>query len=681
MRRFLVFLLLALVLLGAACQPGPTDPTPGPTDLRLLVLPDDGPAAVIALIDGAQESIRFKIYLLTSDEIIAALAAAANRGVEVRVLIEQNPVGGGESNQQSADRLKEAGVSVRWAPSLYQLTHEKSLLVDDRQALVSTFNYTKSSFANNREYGLLTADPALVSEIAAIFDADWTGKPYERVRNPALVVSPLNSRPQIEALIDGAQKSLWLEENTLLDDDIAGRLAAAAQRGVEVRFLGPLRTDEEDLAEPNYRRLQAAGAQVSRLAAPYVHAKVIVADGKRALVGSINLSAASLNKNRELGLVTEDAAIIARLQKTFEGDWQLARQVRAAPTGVIGWQEAGNYLGAEVTVEGEIMRTHDTGKVTFLNFTPNYRGTLTLVIFASDYDRYPAAPVDYFLNKHLRAKGMVKDYQGAPEIIIDSPDQIEILLAAAAQPVSTQPAAADAPTSLAATSAPLPPTPAAAAAIVAWRDADDHMGQEITVEGKVVRTHDTGKVTFLNFTDEWRGTLSIVIFASDYDKFPQPPSQLFRDQTVRVSGQVKEYQGAPEIVVESADAIEIIAAGPGDDATSAGEAAPTASLAATAPPPTGVIPWQQAGDYRGQTITISGRIVRASDIGSITFLNFSQERGDFVAVIFQDDYANFSSPPAELYQGQSVWVTGQVTEHDGVPQIVVRSPAQIEIFP
>lgn len=677
MRRFLVFLLLALALLGAACQPGPT---PGPPDLRLLVLPDDGPAAVIALIDGAQESIRFKIYLLTSDEITAALAAAANRGVAVRVLIEQNPVGGGESNQRSADKLKEAGVSVRWAPSLYQLTHEKSLLVDDRQALVGTFNYTKSSFANNREYGLLTTDPALVSEIAAIFDADWASKPYARLRNPALVVSPLNSRPQIEALIDGAQKSLWLEENTLLDDDIAGRLAAAAQRGVEVRFLGPLRTDEEDLAEPNYRRLQAAGAQVSRLAEPYVHAKVIVADGKRALVGSINLSHASLNKNRELGLVTEDAAIIARLQKTFEGDWQLARQVRPAPTGVIGWQEAGNYLGAEVTVEGEIMRTHDTGKVTFLNFTPAYRGTLTLVIFASDYDRYPAPPVNYFLNKHLRATGMVKDYQGAPEIIIDSPDQIEILLAASAQPAPDG-AQADAPTSLAATSAPPPPTPATAPAIVAWQDAGEHMGQEITVEGKVVRTHDTGKVTFLNFTNEWQGTFSVVIFASDYDKFPQPPNQLFRDQTVRVSGQVKEYQGAPEMVVESAGAIEIIAAGPGDDAAPAAEAAPTAPLAATAPPPTGVIPWQQASDYLGQTITISGRIVRASDIGSITFLNFSQERGRFVAVIFQDDYANFSSPPAELYHDQSVWVTGQVTEHDGVPQIVVRSPEQIEIFP
>lgn len=679
MRRLLVFLILALALLGASCQPDRADPTPAPAALQLLVLPDDSNAPVLALIDGARESIRFKIYLLTSDEIVAALAAAANRGVDVKVLIEQNPVGGGESNQRAADRLKEAGVSQRWAPSLYQLTHEKSLLVDGKQALMGTFNYTNSSFENNREYGLLISDPAVVAEIAAIFDADWAGKPYERVRNPALVVSPLNSRAQIEALIDGARDSLWLEENTLLDDDIAGKLAAAAQRGVEVRFLGPLRTDETDLAEDNYQRLRAAGAQVSRLAEPYVHAKVIVADGKQALVGSINLSHASINKNREMGMTTDDPAIIARIEAIFEQDWQAARRLSPAPTGVIGWQDAGKYIGAQVTVEGEIERSHDTGKVTFLNFTPNYRDTLTLVIFASDYDKYPQKPVDYFLHKRVQAKGLVKEYQGAPEIIIDSPAQIEILDTAAGQPA--------APLAATATQAgdPTPPAPAdtpaaptASAAIVAWQEAGAYLGQEITVEGVVARTHDTGKVTFLNFTNDWQGTFSIVIFASDYDKFPRPPVELYRDQLIRASGRIKEYQGAPEMVIESPAEIAIIAGGQGESATPLPD---QATPAATAPPPTGVIPWEQAGDHLGQTVTVSGRIVRANDIGSITFLNFSKERDRFVVVVFAEDYANFPTPPAQLYEDKLLWVTGEVTEHNGVPQIVVRSPEQIEVFP
>lgn len=695
MRRLFVLTLIALAfaLLGAACQPQANEPTPPSFEIspELIVLPDDGVEQVVALIEDAETSLRLKIYLLTNDEIISALAAATNRGVDVRVLIEQYPVGGGESNQKSADKLKEAGVTVRWAPAIYQLTHEKSLLIDGERALVATFNYTDSSFRNNREYGLLTADPALVGEIAAIFDADWAGKSYGSVRNPTLVVSPLNSRQQIESFIDRAQTSLWLEENTLLDDGITDRLVAAARRGVTVRFLGPLRTGETDLAADNYLRLQAAGAQVGRLANPYVHAKVLLADGERAMVGSVNLTRASMDLNRELGLVTEDAAVIAQIQRVFEGDWQRSRQVNPAPTGAIGWQEAGDYTGAEVTVEGEIVRTHDTGKVTFLNFTPKYQGTLSLVIFAADYGDYPAPPVDYFLNKRVQAKGKVEEYQGAPEIIIESPDQIQILPVASAQPTATS-AQADAsaiPLSpLAAAGATPSSTPVAALPVIGWQDAGDFISQQVSIEGKVVRTHDTGNVTFLNFTNDWRGTFSVVVFANDYDKFPQPPSTYYLDQTIRVTGRVKEYQGAPEIVVEAPDAIQIIQpdqSGNGGLTVATSEAPVDATVAAPAAkpalPPAGVVPWEQAENYIGQTITVSGRILRTYDAGSITFLNFSSERDQFVVVVFADDYANFPSPPAELYRNKSVWVTGEVTEYQGGPQIVVHSPDEIEVFP
>lgn len=678
MRRLFSTLFLIVVVLAGACQPAPRDPTslPHSSSQHLIVLPDDGPEQVLALIDGAQKSVRFKIYLLTHEEIIAALVRASNRGVDVRVLIEQNPVGGGESNQRTSDRLQQGGVNVRWAPSLYELTHEKSLLVDDSRVLVGTFNYTASSFNANREYGLLIDDPALVDEIAAIFDADWAGKLYQRAPHPALVVSPLNSRQQIESMIDGAQKTLWLEEATLLDDAIAGRLAAAAARGVDVRFLGALRSDEEDLSEPNYLQLQAAGIQVARLPDPIVHAKLILADGRRALVGSINLTRASIDHNRELGIVTEDAAAIARMQKTFESDWQRALHVAPTPTGVISWQEAGQYVGAEVTVEGEILRTYDTGKVTFLNFTPNYRGTLSLVIFAAGAAEYPAPPDQYFLNQRVRVRGRVKEYQGAPEIILDSPDQIEILPAVRSGVDLTATTDEAANVSPAATETVTPgttaPVLAATPSIVAWQDAGKHIGQQIVVEGEVVRTHDTGNVTFLNFTNDWRGTFSVVIFASNYDKFPQPPHELFRNKSIRVKGRVKEYQGAPEIVVESPNDIQIV--------QPAGTASPT-STATPAPVAAGVIPWEQAGAYLGQTITVSGRIVRTHDAGSITFLNFSPEPGQFVAVVFAADYPVFPVLPAKLYEDKTVWVTGEIGQYNGVPQIIISSPQQIEVFP
>jgi phosphatidylserine/phosphatidylglycerophosphate/cardiolipin synthase-like enzyme len=67
-----------------------------------------------------------------------------------------------------------------------------------------------------------------------------------------------------------------------------------------------------------------AGAQVHWLPASYLyaHAKAIMVDGQRAFVGSENLSAASLDRNRELGVIVADQRAIATLQATFAADWR-----------------------------------------------------------------------------------------------------------------------------------------------------------------------------------------------------------------------------------------------------------------------------------------------------------------------------------------------------------------------
>ena len=56
----------------------------------------------------------------------------------------------------------------------------------------------------------------------------------------------------------------------------------------------------------------------------YVHAEAIVVEGRRAFVGSENLSAASLDHNRELGVIVADTGAIQTLESTFDGDWAQA---------------------------------------------------------------------------------------------------------------------------------------------------------------------------------------------------------------------------------------------------------------------------------------------------------------------------------------------------------------------
>ena len=94
---------------------------------------------------------------------------------------------------------------------------------------------------------------------------------------------------------------------------------------------------------------------------------------------------------------------------------------------VISWRDAGKYYGQIKVVEGKIVASNNTGKVCFLNFHKDWRRYFTVVIFASDFDKFPAHPEDYFLNRVVRVRGLIKEYRDKPEIILKSPNQIRIL--------------------------------------------------------------------------------------------------------------------------------------------------------------------------------------------------------------------------------------------------------------
>lgn len=92
-------------------------------------------------------------------------------------------------------------------------------------------------------------------------------------------------------------------------------------------------------------------------------------------------------------------------------------------------------------------------------------------------------------------------------------------------------------------------------AVVDWSKAGDYVGKTITITGTVARTHNSGKVVFLNFTEDWKGTFSAAIFAATWADFPKPPEELFLHKAVRVTGKVKMYKGSPEIVVDTPEQI------------------------------------------------------------------------------------------------------------------------------
>jgi DNA/RNA endonuclease YhcR with UshA esterase domain len=234
---------------------------------------------------------------------------------------------------------------------------------------------------------------------------------------------------------------------------------------------------------------------------------------------------------------------------------------------IVSWQDAARYYGQRVTVEGTVVRTHNSGQAVFLNFHQDYANHFTAVIFSDDWQKFPKPPEELFKDRLLRVTGMMQEYEGAPEIIVEEPSQIDMALSAyelvrppGCTPCAPCPPCPDrtpgaSPVAAATVTLPTSPTPPA---VVFWQDAAQYYGQAVTVEGTVVDTYNSGQAVFLNFDEDYKGTFKVVIFPDDWPKFPEPPEELYLDKKVRVKGLVQEYQGAPEIIVEELEQIEVV---------------------------------------------------------------------------------------------------------------------------
>jgi phosphatidylserine/phosphatidylglycerophosphate/cardiolipin synthase-like enzyme len=287
---------------------------------RLWVEPEDGLEPVLGQLSSARSSLDIVVYLLTHPDVVDRLIAAHERGVRVRVMVEEEPYGGGAGNASALKRLSAAGVEWRYGNPTFRYTHEKAVVIDRKRALVMTANLTKSAFARNREYIALLSSPPEVREIQSIFDADWDRRGYTP-RAASLVVSDTNSRERLLGLIGGARESLDVEAEVMADREVRAALIAAHKRGVRVRIvMSP--PEREETTYEGLSELSRAGVGVRLISSPYMHAKLVVADRQRAYVGSVNFTATSMDQNRELGILTSTPTVLRRLQGTFDGDWR-----------------------------------------------------------------------------------------------------------------------------------------------------------------------------------------------------------------------------------------------------------------------------------------------------------------------------------------------------------------------
>ncbi len=444
LRLIVLSVLILLPALSFSCQtvpPSAAPPTSTPDHLSLFVLPEDGSDVILDVLNEADDSIVFVMYLITSRDFIDALKAAEARGVEVRGMMELNPYGGGSSNVPVFNELLQAGAEMKWDHNAIKYLHEKMILVDDAQMFVMTCNMTSSAFTANREYGVIDTDPTHIAEVKHVFEADWNRQP-PALDAPLLVWSPFNARAELLALIDSAQRSIDLEQNEMLDAEIEAHLAATAQRGVTVRYISsPTWPIEEDVDEPARERLRQAGVLVRYLADPFVHAKTFLIDGEQGFVGSENVSTNSLDNNRELGVIFKDLDSVARLADQFEADWAVAgeeafpvTELAVPESGYIDHADAAKFFYRQVTVELPVLYVYNSGRVAWLMPNEDSDSNFKVVIFPSDWAKWPEAPDLYYGGKIIRVTGLIERYRGWPEVIVHDPAEIEIVGETGQQP-------------------------------------------------------------------------------------------------------------------------------------------------------------------------------------------------------------------------------------------------------
>lgn len=299
--------------------------------------------AMLEAIENAKKYVLLCTYIFdrddTGQQFIDALAAAKNRGLEVKVIID----GMGEwmSLRRVGGLLRKHNIEfARFNPitllppslNLNLRSHRKMLIVDDLYAFTGGANIGDRHLAMKEDNAHPVMDihfrlqGRIVDELEWAFRRDWyycTGTRDVNAylnSNPNKSVAPVWSRLVLDGpnksldrlndlmmgVISSARTRVWIMTPYFLPtQDLIGALTAAHLRGVDVQILLP--------GENNIKPAHWASRNILRLLfetelfiayqpPPFIHSKILLIDDQYSLIGSANMDPRSLRLNYELGV-------------------------------------------------------------------------------------------------------------------------------------------------------------------------------------------------------------------------------------------------------------------------------------------------------------------------------------------------------------------------------------------
>ena len=291
----------------------------------IITLPDDTIKPFLTAIAEARHSLQIKMFIFSEPLLIDAVIAAHNRGVNVKVMLNPSRTNGAELNQDTRKKLEEAGIEVRDTNPAFKISHEKSMVIDEHTAIIQTLNWAPRHLRETRDYAVVTTHPKEVFEIIDCFESDWERTEFSAGETAHLIWCRGNGRARIARFIDDAKHSLFLQNDRYQDLIIIERLIRAANRGVKVHIMSPpphlLKKDKLVEGIGGLRVMNDVGIKIHNHLHLGLHAKMLLADNDRAIVGSINLTTGSFDERRELAIEVMESHIINRLDHIAHEDW------------------------------------------------------------------------------------------------------------------------------------------------------------------------------------------------------------------------------------------------------------------------------------------------------------------------------------------------------------------------
>lgn len=332
--------------------------------VRLLASGGGMLSAMESLIDRAQQTLHFEIYIWANDEtgrrFLQKLQAAQARGVKVRGVVDH------AGSWESMDMLRSSGLDLRIFHPIgsrlplhlwHRRNHRKLLIADGSRAVAGSANWAdaydcRSNAQCFRDLGIEIAGQA-TEDLERDFAASWHrsgGKPFEplapRVEAvegngwhrdvPIQVVSTLNGGArtfQKHLLVSLGQlkdQAVFANAYFIPGPRLLGALLHAARRGVKLSFIVPGHSDQpvaQAASRAIFGRLLKAGARIWERRERMLHAKAAVLDGGLAILGSANLDSRSFRHNLELNLVVDCPAFARELHDAIREDRALSREV------------------------------------------------------------------------------------------------------------------------------------------------------------------------------------------------------------------------------------------------------------------------------------------------------------------------------------------------------------------